>query len=928
VYVSAPSQSALQAETEARLRFELLLADVCAQFVSVAASDVDSKIENAQRVMCESLRMDQSSVWQVSEENPDLLVMTHVYRDPNLKPLPLRPNAKEYFPWGYNKVLNKEIVCVPNTAILPAEAAKDKDSWEQYGIHSSLVFPLSVGGGSVIGVLAFDSEKEHDWPEPLQRRLQILAHVFAQALDRKNAVRNVKMGQEALRGSEERLRLAQQAARIGSFEWNIRTGAESWTPELEAVYGLPPGGFGGTHSGWINLIHEDDLAEVQRLTDETLKTGRPMTGEWRVVWPDGSIHWIAGRWQVSMDQYGKPWRVLGVNIDVTERKRAEQELSEANERLRLALEAGSAGGWDYDLKTGKNVWFGTAHEQLGMTPDETSGSRKEFWDRIHEDDRDRVEHALQVAKEKREVYAEDVRVVWRDGTTHWLRSRGRFQYDANGEAERSLGISLDITERKMAEERLREYERAVEGSEEMIAVVDRRYRYLIANNQFLKMRNATREQVVGRFAYEVLDEGFFETVAKPKLDECFQGRVVKYETKYSYPETGERDLFISYFPIEGDSGIDRVACIMHDITDRKRAEDALVELNRSLEAQTALLQSSEELLKIFVKNVPVAVAMLDHELRYLQVSDRWCSDNAVEAQELLGRPREALPEMPERWKEVNRRALQGETLRADEDSWESAGSTRWARWEVRPWRKPDGNVGGILVFAEDITHRKQMEETLSGMTRKLIEAQEQERARIGRELHDDINQRLAMLAVELEQPLDPSEFPNRVQGFREELRQISDDVQALSHDLHSTKLEYLGVVAGMKSWCKEFAQRQKMDVDFKSDLRSVLPLDIGRPLFRVLQEALQNSFKHSGVKRIEVRLREGSGEIQLTISDLGKGFDLEAALRGKGLGLTSMRERVRLVKGTISIESKPIGGTTVHVRIPLAPEHGSQRAAG
>jgi PAS domain S-box-containing protein len=220
--------------------------------------------------------------------------------------------------------------------------------------------------------------------------------------------------------------LAQRAAGVGSFEWNIRTGAESWTPELEAMYGLPPGGFGGTHSGWINLIHEDDLAEVQRLTDETLKTGRPMTGEWRVVWPDGSIHWIAGRWQVSMDQYGKPWRVLGVNIDVTDRKRAEQELSEANETLRLALEAGSAGGWDYDLKTGKNVWFGTAHEQLGMTPDETSGSREEFWDRIHEDDRESVERALQVAKEKREVYAEDVRVVWRDGTTHWLRSRGRF----------------------------------------------------------------------------------------------------------------------------------------------------------------------------------------------------------------------------------------------------------------------------------------------------------------------------------------------------------------------------------------------------------------------------------------------------------------------------------------------------------------------
>jgi formate hydrogenlyase transcriptional activator len=150
--VSAQSQSASQAQTESRLRFEMLLADVCAQFVNVAAIDVDSKIQNAQRVIGESLSIDHPSVWQVSEENDDLLVMTHVYRDPNLKPLPLRPSAKEYFPWGYKKILNKEVVYVPNTATLPPEAAKDKESWEQYGIHSSMVLPLSVGG-AVIGVL-------------------------------------------------------------------------------------------------------------------------------------------------------------------------------------------------------------------------------------------------------------------------------------------------------------------------------------------------------------------------------------------------------------------------------------------------------------------------------------------------------------------------------------------------------------------------------------------------------------------------------------------------------------------------------------------------------------------------------------------------------------------------------------------------------
>ena len=227
-----------------------------------------------------------------------------------------------------------------------------------------------------------------------------------------------------------------------------------------------------------------------------------------------------------------------------------------------------------------------------------------------------------------------------------------------------------------------------------------------------------------------------------------------------------------------------------------------------------------------------------------------------------------------------------------------------------------------------MTSRKAAEEALSAMTRKLIEAQEQERARIARERHDDINERLALVSMEVALLQEtPSEIQSRTEILRKELGQISDDVQALSHDLHSSRMEYLGVVAGMKSWCKEFGERQKMEIGFRSEVLSVLPHQIGLSLFRVLQEGLQNAVKHSGVRRFEVQLREDCGEIHLFIRDLGKGFDVQAALQGKGLGLTSMRERVRLVDGTIAIESKPMSGTTIHVRVPLGLEQGSKRKA-
>jgi signal transduction histidine kinase len=220
-----------------------------------------------------------------------------------------------------------------------------------------------------------------------------------------------------------------------------------------------------------------------------------------------------------------------------------------------------------------------------------------------------------------------------------------------------------------------------------------------------------------------------------------------------------------------------------------------------------------------------------------------------------------------------------------------------------------------------------MEEALSTMSRTLIQSQEQERARIGRELHDDINQQIAMLAVELEQlQNDPSDAQNRLQELRNKMVELSNDVQALSHDLHSSKLEYLGVVSGMKSWCKEFGERQNIMIDFKSTVFSVVPFDVGISLFRVLQEAVHNAAKHSTVKRMEVELQETPNEIHLIVADRGKGFDLEVAIRGQGLGLTSMQERVRLLNGSVNIQSKPMAGTTIHVHVPFQSDS-DQRAA-
>jgi signal transduction histidine kinase len=216
------------------------------------------------------------------------------------------------------------------------------------------------------------------------------------------------------------------------------------------------------------------------------------------------------------------------------------------------------------------------------------------------------------------------------------------------------------------------------------------------------------------------------------------------------------------------------------------------------------------------------------------------------------------------------------------------------------------------------------EEALSTVSRRLIEAQEQERRRIARELHDDIGQRLALLAVNLtgmaEGAGDSPRFQSQTIEVRRKAAEIAADIQTLSHRLHSSALELLGAAAAIQHLCEEFAEQQKAVVHFDShDLPDELPRDIALCLFRIVQEGLNNAVKHSGVRQFEVRLWATPGQVELVVSDAGKGFDVAAGRAGRGLGLISMEERIKLVDGDLSIDSQPHHGTTIHARVPAPP---------
>jgi len=229
-------------------------------------------------------------------------------------------------------------------------------------------------------------------------------------------------------------------------------------------------------------------------------------------------------------------------------------------------------------------------------------------------------------------------------------------------------------------------------------------------------------------------------------------------------------------------------------------------------------------------------------------------------------------------------------------------------------------LGMPVSVSPDLGGQVRSEESLKLLTGRLISAQEEERKRIARELHDDLNQRIAVIAIELEQLASayPSLRPG-VKPIQAHIEAIGHDIHVLSHQLHPSKLEHLGLVPSIKSLCDETSASRGFDIEFfHHGVPTHLPKDVKLCMFRVAQEALQNAARHSGASKIDVELCWASGRLKLLVTDNGHGFVVTREKMMKGLGITSMEERLRLIDGELRIISKLSGGTAVEAMAPVS----------
>jgi PAS domain S-box-containing protein len=368
---------------------------------------------------------------------------------------------------------------------------------------------------------------------------------------------------------------------------------------------------------------------------------------------------------------------------------------------------------------------------------------------------------------------------------------------------------------------------------------------------------------------------------------------------------------VPHTPSEDDFRLfDVLARQAADLIERGRTEDALRE--------------SEERFRLMANSAPVSIWLADPGKRCIYVNQLWINLTGRPFEDALGDGwlRSLHPDDVERigsgldaiWERRERFQVEYRVMRHD-------GDFRWVIDTGVPRYTGDGTFAGYVGSAVDVTERKLAEAAVSSVSQRLLDAQEEERAHLARELHDDINQRLSLLHLRLDAIAsmmpEPSDGSHSLDEARDEVAGLVKDVHDLSHRLHPQRLEYLGMAAAASALCDEMAVQHAVAISFHA---APIPDDLSMRgalcLYRVLQEALRNAVKHSGAGAIDVRLDREDDRITLTVQDRGRGFDLESK-RGVGLGLISMKERLHAVDGELAIDSRPQQGTVILARVPL-----------
>jgi two-component system cell cycle sensor histidine kinase/response regulator CckA len=749
-----------------------------------------------------------------------------------------------------------------------------------------------------------------------------------------------EQAEEALRESEENLRQAQRIAHLGSWALDLESNTFVVSEEMLSIYK-----YEGRYTGAVSVeefaqyIHPDDKARVAAALDNAIAGVAPYDLEFRILRTDGQVRTLSAQGEVIKDEEGRPIRMVGTGLDITERKQAEEALRESEERFRQMAENTRDIFWMRDLKSRELIYITPAYERLwGRLVEDTYPKPTSWMMDVHPEDRERVATAV-IKQTQGEPTENEYRIVWPDGSIHWIRDRVFPILDEAGEAYRMVGVVEDITERKRAEEKLQESERKFRTFTESAPVailIYRNYECVYANPEAEQITGYTNEELSSMEFWELTHPDYRNIVIEGgKALERGELRVSESQLKI-VAKNGEERWIDGRLQVIEYEGKRAVLISALDITDRMQAEQERGRLLAQIREQAQRMQQ-------ILDTVPEGVLLLDPDEQIILVnpvaerelvalSDARTGDTLTH---LGDRPLAELLTSPPRglWHEVT----------AGDRSFQAI---------ARPIEDGATPAGWVLVI-RDVTQQREIEKRIQQQERLAAVGQ------LAAGIAHDFNNIMATVVLYAQMTARMEELPATVRDRMETINQQAGHATQLIQQIldfsRRAVLERRPLDLGLllKEHVKLLERTLPESIEIRLDCEPgeyAAPFTVNADPTRMQQMVTNLALNardampgggelHVGLKRIEVRAGESPllprmepGEwVQVTVSDTGTGipsdvlphifepFFTTRAPLGSGLGLAQVHGIVGQHGGRIDVETQVGRGTTFTIYLPVHP---------
>jgi PAS domain S-box-containing protein len=774
--------------------------------------------------------------------------------------------------------------------------------------------------------------------------------------------------EETLREKENFIRHVNELSPVVLDVYDLVTGHHTYfSSDALKVYGYTGDEMAQMQDPFAALLQPEDIPRILENVNRLKRLGDGEINEFecRIRRGDGERRWINARSMIfARDEKGEARQIISATFDVTERKETEEKLIESEKRFRSYFELGLIGMAITSPTKGCLAVNDEFCKILGYERGELL--KKNWTEMTHPDDiAADVANFNRVMAGEIDGYRLDKRWIRKDGRIIDTTISAKCVRRADGSVDYFVALVEDVTARKQLENERQKFVSLAENSTEFIGICDMDFVPVFINEAGAKMVGLESPEQVGQM---LVRDFFFEEDRELVVGEFFK-RVLRdgageLEVRMRNFKTGEPlwMIFTTFIITNTDGEPIGLGTVSRNMTERKHLEDTLRE--------------SEENYRVIVNQAVAGIFKLDLSGKVTFSNQRFCEMLDYTCEELLEMSAEQIvyaEDSPRNNRLFERLKNQGLSYEIEKRLVRKDGSLVWVNNQVSPVFDRRCKPESVIVVSVDITERREAEEALrqandelehrvikrtrqlsdlnedlkkeieqrerveadrERLLRRSVSAQEDERRRIAREMHDQLGQNLSALALKLSalkndydrQP----ELSEHFASLKKIVKQLDADVGLLVHELRPTALDDFGLVIALsnyvRNWSKQCGIRAELHTNGMEKDR--LTSEIETVLYRITQEALTNIAKHANAENVDILLERRSDHASLIVEDDGGGFDVDQAFgsSGKGFGLISMRERAALVAGTLAVESNPGAGATIVVRIPAAyvPSGGNQ----